>query len=71
MFRLWQLVNPRGVLVAIGAFLFLLALLVHFLLLGNGGFDWLAQSNIGPSAGQDTAALGFNLTMHRGVLHVC
>ncbi len=44
MYRFWQIANPHGVLTAIGAFLFVLALLIHFLLLGSQGFNWLADA---------------------------
>lgn len=42
MFRLWQLLDPRGALTALAAFLFVLALIIHFLLLGSERFNWLA-----------------------------
>lgn len=42
MFRLWQLFDPRGALILVAAFLFVLALFIHFILLGSEGFNWLA-----------------------------
>lgn len=41
MWRLWLMFDPRRVLVAIGAFLFGLALLIHFILLSTDKFNWL------------------------------
>ena len=39
--KLWLLFDPRRVLVAIGAFLFVLALLIHFICLSTARFNWL------------------------------
>jgi light-harvesting complex 1 alpha chain len=41
MWRLWQLFDPRSVLVALFTFLFVLALLIHFILLSTSKFNWL------------------------------
>lgn len=41
MWRLWTLFDPRRVLVAIGVFLFTLAILIHFILLSTSRFNWL------------------------------
>ena len=41
MFRIWLLFDPRRVLVALGVFLFVLALLIHFILLSTDRFNWL------------------------------
>ncbi len=41
MWRLWLLFDPRRVLVAMGTFLFGLALLIHFILLSTDKFNWL------------------------------
>ncbi len=47
MWRIWLLFDPRRVLVALGTFLFVLALLIHFILLSTDRFNWLE----GPSSG--------------------
>ena len=47
MWRMWLLFDPRRVLVALGTFLFVLALLIHFILLSTDRFNWLE----GPQAG--------------------
>ncbi len=41
MWRMWLLFDPRRVLVALGIFLFVLALLIHFILLSTDRFNWL------------------------------
>ena len=41
MWRLWQLFDPRQVLVGLFAFLFTLALVIHFVLLSTNRFNWL------------------------------
>ena len=41
MWRLWLLFDPRRTLVALFAFLFGLALLIHFILLSTDRFNWL------------------------------
>ncbi len=46
MWRLWQLFDPRRTLIALFTFLFVLALLIHFILLSTDRFNWIE----GPSA---------------------
>ncbi len=46
MWRVWTLFDPRRVLVALGVFLFVLALLIHFILLSTSRFNWIE----GPTA---------------------
>ena len=41
MWRIWLLFDPRRILVALGTFLFILALLIHFILLSTDRFNWL------------------------------
>ena len=52
MFRVWLLFDPRRVLVALGIFLFVLALLIHFILLSTDRFNWLEGSRMGGSVSQ-------------------
>ena len=52
MWRLWQMVDPRRALVALFVFLFVLALLIHFILLSTERFNWLD----GPSHGDMATA---------------
>ena len=41
MWRMWQTFDPQRVLAALGIFLFVLALLIHFILLSTNRFNWL------------------------------
>jgi len=41
MYRIWLLFDPRRALVALSAFLFVLALIIHFILLSTDRFNWL------------------------------
>jgi light-harvesting complex 1 alpha chain len=47
-----MLFDPRRVLVALGVFLFVLALLIHFILLSTDRFNWLEGSHHGATAAQ-------------------
>lgn len=46
MWRLWQSFHPQRTLTALAIFLFVLAILIHFILLSTERFNWLE----GPSA---------------------
>ena len=41
MWRIWQLFDPRRTLIALFTFLFVLALLIHFILLSTDRFNWI------------------------------
>jgi len=41
MWKIWLLFDPRRALVALSVFLFVLALLIHFILLSTARFNWL------------------------------
>jgi light-harvesting complex 1 alpha chain len=41
MWRIWLIFDPRRALVALFVFLFVLALLIHFILLSTDRFNWL------------------------------
>ncbi|MGZ6034154.1 MAG: light-harvesting antenna LH1, alpha subunit [Myxococcaceae bacterium] len=56
MWRLWQLFDPRTALVTLFTFLFVLALLIHFILLSTTRFNWLDGSR-GTAAAQQRSAL--------------
>jgi light-harvesting complex 1 alpha chain len=48
MYKIWMIFDPRRTLVALFAFLFVLALLIHFILLSTERYNWLegaAQSS--------------------------
>lgn len=44
MHKLWLIFDPRRALVALFGFLFVLALLIHFILLSSPAFNWLSGS---------------------------
>lgn len=41
MWKIWLLFDPRRTLVAMATFLFILAILIHFILLSTNRFNWL------------------------------
>lgn len=41
MWKIWLLFDPRRALVALFTFLFVLALVIHFILLSTNKFNWL------------------------------
>ena len=40
-YKIWQVFDPRRVFVAQGVFLFLLAVMIHLILLSTNKFNWL------------------------------
>jgi light-harvesting complex 1 alpha chain len=56
MWRIWLIFDPRRTLVALFVFLFVLALLIHFILLSTDRFNWLdgPQQADAPVAGATT-----------------
>jgi light-harvesting complex 1 alpha chain len=49
MHKIWMIFDPRRMLIALFAFLFVLALLIHFILLSTDRFNWLqgpAQASV-------------------------
>jgi light-harvesting complex 1 alpha chain len=53
MWKIWLLFDPRRVLVALFTFLFVLALVIHFILLSTDRFNWIE----GPRPARDKAAM--------------
>ena len=51
MHRVWMLFDPRRVLVANAAFLFVLALFIHFVLLSSAKYNWLDGAHSATAAG--------------------
>jgi light-harvesting complex 1 alpha chain len=43
--RLWMIFDPRRALIGLFAFLLVLALLIHFILLGTTRYNWLDHSH--------------------------
>ncbi len=44
MYKVWMIFDPRRTLVALFAFLFVLALLIHFILLSTEKYNWIEAS---------------------------
>lgn len=55
MWRIWLLFDPRRALVAMFAFLFVLALVIHFILLSTNKYNWLDGPNTRPVASQNSS----------------
>jgi light-harvesting complex 1 alpha chain len=56
MYRVWLLYDPRRALTALFVFLFVLALLIHFILLSTDRFNWLE----GPQAHAAGASMQYS-----------
>ena len=52
MWRLWLIFDPRRTLVALAIFLFVLALLIHFILLSTNKYNWIEGARAKPAATQ-------------------
>ena len=50
MWRTWLIFDPRRALVALFVFLFVLALLIHFILLSTNRYNWLDGAAATPAA---------------------
>jgi light-harvesting complex 1 alpha chain len=57
MWRIWLLFDPRRALVALFTFLFVLALVIHFILLSTNKFNWLDGPAAAPTAMTQTTSL--------------
>ena len=57
MWRIWLLFDPRRALVALFIFLFVLALLIHFILLSTDRFNWLEGPHRAAATTQQMAPL--------------
>jgi len=50
MWKVWLLFDPRRTLIALFAFLFTLAILIHFILLSSDRYNWIDGAAGGGSA---------------------
>jgi light-harvesting complex 1 alpha chain len=50
MWRMWLIFDPRRTLVALFTFLFVLAVVIHFILLSTDRFNWLEGPHHGAAA---------------------
>ena len=55
MWKIWLLFDPRRALVALFAFLFVLALVIHFVLLSTNKFNWLDGARPTQSVSQNSS----------------
>ena len=46
MYRIWLLFDPRRVMVALGGFLAVLALIIHFILLSSSRYSWIENGTL-------------------------
>ncbi|MEM8694689.1 MAG: light-harvesting antenna LH1, alpha subunit [Pseudomonadota bacterium] len=53
MWRIWLIFDPRRALVALFVFLFVLALIIHFILLSTDKYNWIDG---GSAAAAETVA---------------
>ena len=58
MWRIWLIFDPRRALVALFIFLFVLALLIHFILLSTDRFNWLDGPHKAPVGAAPAAPAG-------------
>ena len=54
-YKIWLVFDPRRVFVAQGVFLFLLAVLIHLVLLSHPGFNWFELSQASRLAEREAA----------------
>ena len=57
MHRLWMIFDPRRTLIALFTFLFVLALIIHFILLSTERYNWLEVGSGTASATADMTPL--------------
>ena len=51
-YKIWLIFDPRRVFVAQGVFLFLLAAMIHLVLLSTDGFNWFERAEAKYSASE-------------------
>jgi len=56
MWRVWLIFDPRRALVAMAAFLFVLAIVIHFILLSTPRYNWLDGPHTAAQAAPAAAA---------------
>jgi light-harvesting complex 1 alpha chain len=57
MYRIWMIFDPRRTLIALFSFLFVLALLIHFILLSTARYNWLEGAGAAPAPAAQMAPL--------------
>jgi light-harvesting complex 1 alpha chain len=57
MYRIWLLFDPRRALVGLAVFLFVLALLIHFILLSSNKYNWIEGTQAASPPAEQMAPL--------------
>jgi len=57
MHRIWMIFDPRRTLIALFTFLFVLALVIHFILLSTNRFNWLDAGSARANAAAEMSPL--------------
>ncbi len=57
MWRIWRLFDPMRSMVALAAFLFGVAVMIHLILLSTGTFNWMDGPNARARLAMKTAAV--------------
>ncbi len=57
MWKVWLLFDPRRALIGLFTFLFILALLIHFILLSTERFNWLGTAGASAAASIESSEL--------------
>jgi light-harvesting complex 1 alpha chain len=57
MHRIWMIFDPRRTLIALFTFLFVLALVIHFILLSTNRFNWLDAGSSRANAAAEMSPL--------------
>ena len=68
MWRIWLLFDPRRTLVALAAFLFSLAVLIHFILLSTDRFNWIEGPRAAKAASLGCAGSGTSVPEEGGLV---
>jgi len=64
MWRIWLLFDPRRTLIALFTFLFVLAVVIHFILLSTDRFNWLEGPHHGAAVPAQTGQLETAVPSH-------
>jgi light-harvesting complex 1 alpha chain len=56
-YKIWLIFDPRRVFVAQGVFLFLLAAMIHLVLLSTPGYNWFEEAGARAMAAMPAAAV--------------
>lgn len=63
MWKVWLLFDPRRVLVGLFTFLFVLAVVIHFILLSTNRFNWMEGPQQSAAVSQHSTVSETNLAL--------